>query len=117
MNPSKTTPISPIQTSLRRKLIREFPSAHPSGFPSMSSIPINSIVEDLQAALSQFATIRWLPMGDYWRETITELRGDLLQSGKLNDALVDAFLTQYAAPNWWTQTIAFTAVHARAPGS
>jgi len=29
---------------------------------------------------------------DYWRETITELRGDLVQSGKLNDALVDAFL-------------------------
>ena len=49
--------------------------------------------------------------------TITELRGDLVQSGKLNDALVDAFLAQCADPNWWTQTIAFTAVHARAPGS
>jgi hypothetical protein len=39
------------------KLIREFPSAHPSGFPSMSSAPANSIVEDLQAALAQFAEI------------------------------------------------------------
>jgi hypothetical protein len=57
---------------------------------------------------------RW---ADYCRETITELRGDLVQSGKLNDALVDAFLAQCADPNWWTQTIAFTAIHARAPGS
>jgi len=54
---------------------------------------------------------------DYWRETITELRGDLVQSGKLNDALIDAFLAQCADPNWWTQTIAFTAVRARAPDS
>ena len=53
------------------------------------------------------------PWADYWRETITELRGDLLKSGKLNDALIDAFLAQCADPNWWTQTIAFTAVHAR----
>jgi hypothetical protein len=57
---------------------------------------------------------RW---ADYWRETITELRGDLVKSGKLNDALVDAFLAQCTDPNWWTQTIAFTAVHARTPGS
>ncbi len=54
---------------------------------------------------------------DYWRETITELRGDLVQSAKLNDALIDAFLAQCADPNRWAQTIAFTAVHARAPGS
>ena len=52
---------------------------------------------------------------DYWRETITELRGDLIQSSKLNDALVDAFLAHCANSNWWTQTIAFTAVHGRAP--
>lgn len=53
------------------------------------------------------------PWADYWRETITELRGDLLQSGKLNDALIDTFLAHCADPNWWTQTIAFTGVHAR----
>ena len=41
----------------------------------------------------------------------------LVQSSKLNDALVDAFLAHCVNPNWWTQTIAFTAVHARAPGS
>ncbi len=62
------------------QLIRSFPLAHPPGlirwrpqlslpafpsirrphhavFPSMSSIPMNSIVEDLQAALAQFAEI------------------------------------------------------------
>ena len=53
------------------------------------------------------------PWADYWRETITEPRGDLLKSGKLTDALIDAFLAQCADSNWWTQTIAFTAVHAR----
>jgi hypothetical protein len=47
--------------------------------------------------------------------TITELRNELTSSGKLNDALVDAFLSYCADSNWWTQTIAFTAVHARAP--
>ena len=57
---------------------------------------------------------RW---ADYWRQTITELRSDLVQSGELNDALIDAFLAHCANLNWWTQTIAFTAVHARAPGS
>jgi hypothetical protein len=39
------------------QLIRIFPGAHPSGFPSMSSAPAISIVEDLQAALAQFAEI------------------------------------------------------------
>jgi hypothetical protein len=52
---------------------------------------------------------------NYWTRTITELRDDLLSSSKLNDALVDAFLSYCADSNWWTQTIAFTAVHARAP--
>jgi len=55
------------------------------------------------------------PWADYWRQTITELRGELVQSGKLNDSLIDGFLAHYANPSWWTQTIAFTAVHARAP--
>jgi len=57
------------------------------------------------------------PWADYWRQTITELRSDLVQSGKLDDVLIEAFLARCADPNWWTQTIAFTAVHARAPGS
>jgi len=57
------------------------------------------------------------PWADYWRQTITELRGDLVESGKLDDVLIETFLARCADPNWWTQTIAFTAVHARAPGS
>jgi len=47
--------------------------------------------------------------------TLTELRNDLTSSDKLNDALVDTFLSYCGKSNWWTQTIAFTAVHGRAP--
>jgi len=54
---------------------------------------------------------------DYWTLTITEVRGDLVSSGKLNDTLVDMFLGYCADPTWWTQTIAFTAVHVRAPAA
>jgi SAM-dependent methyltransferase len=51
---------------------------------------------------------------DYWIETITELRNELIRSGKLDDALVDSFLAYCVDSNWWTQTIAFTAVYGRA---
>jgi hypothetical protein len=40
----------------------------------------------------------------------------LTGSGQLNNALVDTFLGYCADPAWWTQTIAFTAVHGYAPG-
>jgi SAM-dependent methyltransferase len=50
----------------------------------------------------------------YWTQTVAELRDRLVGSGRLDDALVDAFLAHCADPRWWTQTIAFTAVHARA---
>jgi hypothetical protein len=43
------------------------------------------------------------------------LRGDLISSAKLNQALIDKFLGYCEDPNWWTQTIAFTAVHGRMP--
>ena len=52
----------------------------------------------------------------YWTETIVELRDQLVGSGKLDEELVDHFLAACADPGWWTQTIAFTAVHARASG-
>ena len=55
---------------------------------------------------------RW---ADYWTQTITELRDDLINSGKLNDTLVDTFLDHCADSRWWTATIAFSAVHGRAP--
>jgi len=52
----------------------------------------------------------------YWTRTIRELRHDLTKSGKLSNALVDTFLGYCADPGWWTQTIAFTAVHGQMPG-
>jgi hypothetical protein len=48
---------------------------------------------------------------------ITELRDDLIDSGQLDNPLVDKFLDHCTDPNWWTQTIAFTAVHSCAPPS
>jgi SAM-dependent methyltransferase len=56
------------------------------------------------------------PWADYWTQTVVELRDGLTGSGKLDDQLIDRFLAYCAEPGWWTQTIAFTAVHARVPG-
>jgi len=56
------------------------------------------------------------PWAEYWRQTVVELRGRLVASGDLDDRSIDAFLAHCADPAWWTQTIAFTAVAARAPG-
>ncbi len=53
----------------------------------------------------------------YWTQTVVELRDRLVDSGRLDDPLIDRFLAHCDDPRWWTQTIAFTAVHARAPGS
>jgi SAM-dependent methyltransferase len=55
------------------------------------------------------------PWAVYWADTVTELRDALAHSARLDDELIDAFLARCADPRWWTQTIAFTAVHARAP--
>jgi SAM-dependent methyltransferase len=55
------------------------------------------------------------PWADYWTQTIVELRPKLVQSGVLGEAAIEAFLERCADPGWWTQTIAFTAVHARKP--
>jgi 2-polyprenyl-3-methyl-5-hydroxy-6-metoxy-1,4-benzoquinol methylase len=51
----------------------------------------------------------------YWIDTVAELRGELIESGSLDDAAIDAFLARSRDPTWWTQTIAFTAVCARRP--
>ena len=53
---------------------------------------------------------------DYWTQTIRELRQDLANSGKLSNEMMDPFLGYCADPAWWTQTIAFTAVHGYARG-
>jgi SAM-dependent methyltransferase len=55
------------------------------------------------------------PWADYWTQTIVELRGALVESTHLDDERIDAFLTHCADAAWWTQAIAFTAVHGRAP--
>ena len=53
------------------------------------------------------------PWARYWTETVIELRSRLTASGKLDDRSIDAFLARHADPAWWTQAIAFTAVHGR----
>ena len=52
---------------------------------------------------------------EYWIQTIAELRDDLIRSGKVNDMLVDTFLRYCSDSNWWTQTIAYTALKGRRP--
>jgi SAM-dependent methyltransferase len=56
------------------------------------------------------------PWAEYWRQTVDELRGDLIASGELEAESIDFFLGRCADPSWWTQTIAFTAAHGRTPG-
>ena len=57
------------------------------------------------------------PWALYWQQTVIELRPRLEDSGKLGPSSIDAFLARCADPAWWTQTIAFTAVHGRAPAA
>ncbi len=52
----------------------------------------------------------------YWQQTVTELRPRLAASGRLYGPVIDAFLAQCGDPGWWTQTIAFSAVHGRVAG-
>jgi len=53
---------------------------------------------------------RW---AHYWQQTIVELREPLVASGALDERSIATFLGHCVDPTWWTQTIAFTAVHAR----
>jgi SAM-dependent methyltransferase len=55
------------------------------------------------------------PWAVYWQQTIRQLRPRLADSGHLDGRTIDAFLARCAEPGWWTQTIAFTAVHGRVP--
>ena len=78
--------------------------------PSMlAALGLESIGAQAETALYNGSS----PWAHYWIETVEELRGRLLASGKLDDRSIDAFLAHCADPAWWTQTIAFTAVHAR----
>jgi SAM-dependent methyltransferase len=77
--------------------------------PRLASLGLTNISGTAETAIYNGGSL-W---ADYWIETITELRGDLISSGKLDEALIDKFLAYCADSSWWTQTIAFTAVHGR----
>jgi SAM-dependent methyltransferase len=57
------------------------------------------------------------PWARYWTQTIRELRPRLEDSGRLDRRSIDTFLAHCEDPGWWTQTIAFTAVHGRTPAA
>jgi len=81
--------------------------------PRLASLGLTSIRCTAETAIYNGGSL-W---ADYWIDTISELRGDLISSGKLDEATVDKFLAYCSEPKWWTQTIAFTAVHGRTPDS
>jgi len=80
--------------------------------PRLASLGLTNISGTAETAIYNGDSL-W---AEYWIETITELRGDLIGSGKIDEALVNNFLAYCADSNWWTQAIAFTAVHGRTPG-
>jgi SAM-dependent methyltransferase len=80
--------------------------------PRLASLGLTNISGTAETAVYNGGSL-W---ANYWIDTITELRGDLISSGKLDEALIDKFLVYGADSTWWTQTIAFTAVHGLTPG-
>jgi SAM-dependent methyltransferase len=79
--------------------------------PRLAALALTQISGTAETALYNGGS----PWADYWMQTITELRDELIDSGKLDESIVDAFLRYCADPSWWTQTIAFTAVHGWKP--
>jgi SAM-dependent methyltransferase len=79
--------------------------------PRLAALALTQISGTAETALYNGGS----PWADYWMQTITELRDELIDSGKLDESIVDAFLRYCADPSWWTQTIAFTAVHSWKP--
>jgi SAM-dependent methyltransferase len=79
--------------------------------PRLASLGLTEISGTAETAIYNGGSL-W---ADYWIETITELRGDLISSGKLDETLIDRFFVYCADSNWWTETIAFSAVHGFAP--
>ena len=80
--------------------------------PRMASLGLTKINGTAETAIYNGGS-SW---AEYWIETVTELRGDLIRSGKVDDGLINRFLACCSDSNWWTQTIAFTVVHSRTPG-
>ena len=81
--------------------------------PRLAALGLEQVAGTAETAVYNGAS----PWADYWTQTVTELRDLLVNSGRLDDQRVEWFLAQCADPRWWTQTIAFTAVHARAPAA
>jgi SAM-dependent methyltransferase len=77
--------------------------------PRLASLGLTKISGTAETAIYNGGSC-W---ADYWIQTIAELRHELV--GKIDGALVDTFLRYCADPSWWTQTIAFTAVHGWRP--
>ena len=77
--------------------------------PRLASLGLTNISGTAETAVYNGGSL-W---ADYWIDTIAELRDDLITSGKFDERLIDKFLAYCADSNWWTQTIAFTAVHGR----
>lgn len=80
--------------------------------PRLAAVGLEQVAGDGRDGRLQ----RGSPWAAYWTQTVVELRDRPLNSGRLDGQLIDRFLAHCADPRWWTQTIAFTAVHARAPG-
>ena len=80
--------------------------------PRLAALGLEQVAGTAETAVYNGAS----PWAVYWTETIVELRDRLVDSGRLDAGLVDRFLAHCADPGWWTQTIGFTAVHARAAG-
>ncbi len=79
--------------------------------PRLSAVSLEHVAGTAETAVYNGGS----PWADYWTQTVTELRERLVDSKRLDDQLIDRFLAHCADPSWWTQTIAFTTVHARAP--
>ena len=77
--------------------------------PRLASLGLTNINGTAETAIYNGGSL-W---ADYWIETVTELRGDLIASAKVDEMLIDKFLAYCSGSSWWTQTIAFTAVHGR----
>jgi SAM-dependent methyltransferase len=80
--------------------------------PRLTTLGLTNVSGTAETAIYNGGSL-W---ADYWIETVTELRADLASSGKLDEALIERFLACCSDSKWWTQTIAFTAVHGRTLG-
>ena len=80
--------------------------------PQLASLGLTKINGTAETAIYNGGSL-W---AEYWIQTVTELRGDLISSGKVEEGLIDGFLACCSNSKWWTQTIAFTAVHGRTLG-